>query len=74
MLTPPSCMLDLLPWESNMGAQGPTLPVGAAGELQAQFCVSQKPLVLMLQINLKVIMTIKVYGTEPNPKSEHKQH
>lgn len=67
-------MLDLPPWESNMGAEGPSLSIGAAGELQHQFCVSQKPLVLMLKINLKVIMTIKECGIEPNLKSEHKQH
>lgn len=67
-------MLDLPPWESKMGDEGPNLSVGATGELQAQFCVSQNPLALMVQINHKVIMTIKECGTEPYLKSEHKQH
>lgn len=74
VLTPLSCMLELPPWESNMGAEGPAPSGGAIGELQAQFCVSQKPLALTLLINLKVIMTIKACGIEPTLKSEHKQH
>lgn len=64
-LTPLSCTLDLPPWESNMGAEGLTLSVGTIGELQVQFCVSQKPLVLRLQINFKNIMTLKSVKLNP---------
>lgn len=70
---PLACWISLL-GKATWVLKAQPLQSEQLGNCRLSFVFHKNPLALMLQINCKVIMTIKECGIEPNLKSEHKQH